>query len=334
MRRFGVALLLLLASCCVSPLAWAVGVSPGVATPVQREQAQALFQKGKRLFDAKKYADALVDFRAAMDIVASPNARLYVARCLSANGKLVEAYVEFDRTAVEANEHAREDSRYARTGASARTERDALAPKIAFVQAQVEHATDTTKMHIGGEEIRQAGWGEPVPVMPGEVEIVVETPSSPPVRKTVTIAAGEKKSVTLEASPLAAPAAGEPHMATHDRAGLRTYAYVAGGVGAAGLLTFAIAGILSDSTYSDLSGTCGSKPCPASKQSEVSRGRAEQTAADVGLGFGLAGLAVGATLFVLSLPPKREGATPEPPPRSTTPEVSFGPGWMGLRGRF
>jgi hypothetical protein len=318
------AVVVLSAACPAS----AVGVSPGSATAVQREQAQALFKRGKDLFDAGKYADALSAFRGSMDIVASPNSRLYVARCLRETKKLVEAYVEFDRTAVEANEHAREDSRYVRTGASARTERDALAPKIGFVVVRVDHPIPATTLRVAGEEIRQAGWGEPVPVTPGENELVVETPGSPPVHQTVTVSAGEKKNVLLDV-------AGPPALATvagaaRDSRALRPYAYVSGGVGVAGLMTFAIAGLLSNSTYSDLSSACDHRPCPASKQSEVSRGQSEQTAANVGLGFGLVGLGLGATLFILSLPPKAPGGEAPAPPTSAS--LSVGP--SGLRGTF
>jgi hypothetical protein len=327
-------LVVLLSAVAWSPEASAVGVSPGVATAVQREQAQALFVRGKQFFDAKKYADALAQFQAAMEVVASPNARLYVARCLRETGKLVEAYVEFDRTAVEANEHAREDSRYARTGASARTERDAIAPRIGFVDARIEHSTDATTLRIGSETIRQAGWGVAVPVMPGETEVSVETPPAAAIRQTVRVAAGEKKAVVIDAAGVAPVAIAEAGEASPDRRSWRPYAYAAGAVGAAGLLTFAIAGILSDSTYSDLSGACGTKPCPASKQSEVSRGQAEQTAADVGLGFALAGLATGVTLFILSMPPKKEAAPRTSPELPGAPEVSLGPGWVGLRGSF
>lgn len=42
---------------------------------------------------------------ASLDIVASPNTRLYIGRCLRDMGRTVEAYVELGRAAVEAKEH-------------------------------------------------------------------------------------------------------------------------------------------------------------------------------------------------------------------------------------
>jgi hypothetical protein len=335
MQRSAAALLVVLATGGMAPPAFAIGVSPGAATPVQRDQAQAVFQRAKKLFDAKNYAEALSEFRAAMDIVASPNARLYVARCLRQTGKLVEAYVEFDRTAVEATEHAREDSRYARTGASAATERDALAARLGFLHLHVDHPKESEKLFVAGEEIRQAGWREPVPVMPGDVEVRLEGGAPETITKTVTIVAGENKSIDLDAGP-AAVAESDGKASAEGRGSLRPYAYVATGVGAAGLLTFAIAGVLSDVTYSDLGSQCGNGHCPASKQSEVSRGQAEQTAADVGLAVGLAGLAGGVTLFILSLPPKREKRVEPGTAPATAPTAAFSllPGGLALRGTF
>src|ERR1700730_10725219 len=77
------------------------GVTPATATPVQREQAQARFLRGKELMGKRRYEEALAELRASREIVASPNARLEVARCLLAMGNAVAAYAEFGRTAIE-----------------------------------------------------------------------------------------------------------------------------------------------------------------------------------------------------------------------------------------
>src|SRR5579884_1681230 len=75
------------------------GVLPAAATPVQREQAQSRFLRGKDLLSKKRYDEALSEFRASHEIVASPNTRLEIARCLQGMGKTVEAYAELGRTA-------------------------------------------------------------------------------------------------------------------------------------------------------------------------------------------------------------------------------------------
>ena len=284
----------------------AAGVDPGAATPVQREQAQARFARGRQLYDGARYADAADEFRASNDIVASPNARLYLARALREQGRNVEAYVEFGRTVVEAGEHSKDDMRYNKAGAAARTERDALAPKIGFLVVRVQNASPETTLRIAGSEIRRAAWEEPAPVMPGANEVVVETPGHEAAHETVTLTAGERKEISLDAGLPAAPApAPPPPVATPaPRPNLRPYAYVAGGVGAAGLVTFAVAGLLSNSAYSDLSSSCPQNRCPADKAGSISSGRTEQTIANVGLVVGVLGIAAGVTLYVIGAPAK------------------------------
>jgi hypothetical protein len=340
MRAKPILLAFLLAASALAPDAFGAGVDPGAATPVQREQAQLRFARGRQYLTWKKYPEALAELDASLEIVASPNTRLLKARCLRDMGKLVAAYVEFGRTIVEAKELARTDTRYAKAGEGATEDRAALEPQIGFVTVTVEHASPDTKLVIAGEEIRRAAWGEAAPVAPGDATISVETKGSTPVTKTVTLAAGEKKSVTIDAgagtalptaAPPPAPVAVEEK--THveppsDRTSLRPYAYVAGAVGAAGFATFAIFGLMSSSTYSDLQNQC--KPtCPASKNGDISSGKSQQTIANVGLVVGVVGAAAGVTLFVVSAP-KKNASESEPPKAAAV----VGPGWIGVKGAF
>jgi hypothetical protein len=314
--------------------AWADGVPPAGATPLQREQAQSRFLRGKDLMDKGQYQEALVEFRASHDIVSSPNTRLEIARDLRAAGQLVAAYAEFGRTAIEAKELASEDNRYRRAYEAASAERAELEPHLGFASLTVSHATDETRVSIGDEELRRAAWGEPAPLAAGSTAIVVTTPGHRPITRTVTVASGEHVTLTVDAdeaaSEPAVPPASEPSplpAETHDttRGALRTSAYVAGGVGVAGLATFAVGAVLARGTFDDLQKACGNGPCPPSRQAEVDRGRTEQTLANVGLIVGLVGVAAGVTLFVVSLP---KGA----PAQSVA--VTAVPGGLGVTGAF
>ena len=321
-----------LAALAIPGAARAAGVDPSSATAVQREQAQQRFFRGKAFLAMKKYDDAANELRASLEIVASPNTRLLLARCLREQGHLVEAYVEFGRAVVEAKELARADVRYAKAGESAGEDRNALEPKLAFVSVSVTNASDETKLRVGREELRRAAWSEPVPMMPGATEIVVETPGRPPVIRSVTLAAGEKKSLTIDAGPAPSQSA-EPVATTpredqegkKDRTALRPYAYVAGGVGAAGVLTFAVFGALANSTYSDLKDQCHGGPCAPPRANDISSGKTQQTIANIGLVVGVIGLGAGVALYVLSAPPKSSDEAPHA-------AVVLGPGWLGIRG--
>ncbi len=308
-RRLLPALAMALALAASGAPARADGVDPGGATPVQREQAQGRFLKGRELYTQGRFDAALEEFRGSHGIVASPNARLYTARCHRELGHLVAAYSEFGRTIVEAREHAQEDPRYARTAESADEERKALAPKLGFLTLTVPHAEPGTKLTVAGEEI-PGGRAEAVPVEPGGAEIVVDTPGRAPIRQRADVAAGETKTMSVDAAaaPSTTPpvAAAPPAAPTDDagRARMRTFSYVAGGVGVAGLATFAIFGALSNGKFEDLKTACRGGPCPPSRQDDIDAGRRDQTIANVGLVIGLIGVAAGVTLFLVSSPKK------------------------------
>ena len=315
-----------------SGLARADGVLPALATPVQREQAQARFARGKELLAKKQYDAALAEFRASHEIVGSPNTRLELARCYRAMGRIVAAYAELGRAAVEAKELVGQDNRYQRAFDSATTERAEIQPQLGFVALTIENPSDETKVTVGGEEIRRAAWNEPAPAVAGATEVLVETPGHAPVRRALTLTAGQRTALTVDAQSgdtLGGPAAPppEPPRPESPTSPLRKWAYVAGGVGVAGLAVFTIGGVMARSTYNDLDSACHGGPCPSDKSGEISSGKTQQTIANVGLVFGIAGVAAGATLFVLSLPKGSPAAAP-------TTGLVVAPGWMGLRGSF
>ena len=112
--------------------------------------------------------------------------------------------------------------------------------------------------------------------------------------------------LALPKLPLGAPVTGGENAAatastsTDEGAGLRTAGYVAGGVGLVGLALFAIAGLSAKSAYDKLESDCGQTPCTdEAHRSDIEGGKMMQTAANIGLAAGLAGLGVGATLLVL-----------------------------------
>ena len=326
-------------------VARAGGVNPAQATAQQRADAQGHFIKARDLLKAKKTEEALAELRASYDVVASPNAHLYIARCLRDLGKLPEAYVEYGRTAAEANTLG---ARYADAGSASANERTELESKLAFLTVSVDHAADGATVVIGASPLERASWGTAVPVLPGSVDVVVSGADGKEIaRQAVSLSGGERKGVTLDGQPKPVPVptatttAVDPNdlppefrakkkeepppllVSEHSSSEkLRPYAYLAGGVGAAGLATLLIAGLLKKGTYSDLQSACNGA-CPPSKSGEISTGKAEETAANVGLVVGLVGVAVGVTLFVVSMPKKA-------PVSNAALVVS--PSFIGIRG--
>jgi len=306
---------------------------PAAATPAPEavEKAQSLFKKGNSLYEAKKYNHALEQFRASYAAVPSPNSRLYIARTLERMGELRDAYLEFEGVIEEASARAATEPRYAKTQETATAERDDLAGKIALVTVTVAHPDVASSLQIGGKDVPRARWGKPFPAAPGPVEVVVASTTGAPVRESLTLAAGDKRELTLDPQPAGTgPEGGGPiEVSTPSpRAGLRPYAYVAGGVGLAGLGLFTVAGLMASNTYSDLSSSC-SGPCPPDRQDDVDAGKTQQTLANIGLIVGGVGLVAGATLFVLSV---TGGSSDEQ--GTTSSQIVIGPSYAGLHGTF
>jgi hypothetical protein len=115
--------------------------------------------------------------------------------------------------------------------------------------------------------------------------------------------ASDAKSASAAAPPVVPPPPSD------DGAGLRTAGYIAGGVGIAGFILFAVAGIGAKNAHDRLEENCGSGQCDeATKQSDIEDGKMLQTAANIGLATGLTGLGLGATLIVLGARPSESSA--------------------------
>jgi hypothetical protein len=234
-------------------IALADGALLSQATPVQREQAQSRFRRAKELMAKGRYDEAAAEFRASHDIVASPNTRLELGRCMRAQGRLVAAYAEFGRTMVEAKEVLAEDQRYQRAYDAAVAERTQLEPKLGFVALTIDNAAEGTRIVVGHEEIRRAAWGEPAPVEAGTTEVRISSPGHADVVRSVTVSAGGRVPLRLDAQsgdvPQATHAAEAPAPAPGEDAEKKPLpmwpAYVGYGAGATLLVTGLVVGFSS-----------------------------------------------------------------------------------------
>jgi hypothetical protein len=327
-----------------SSAARADGVAVGSATPAETKQATEHFLAGKQARDAKSWDKAISELRASLSVVNSPNARLELARSLRESGALGDAWSEYGRVIDDASALAGAQPRYRQTADAATSERAEIESKNTLVTVTVLHAPPGAVLKVGGRQVASEKWKSPVVASPGAVDVVlVDANGKELARQTVAASAGRPASATVDAQPspppgpspsqdpddqpdFAKPAEPPPAApSSGGRANLRPYAYVAGGIGVAGLAAFTVLGVMSNNDFNDLKSSCPGGRCPASKSGEISDGRTFQTLANVGLGVGIAGVAVGATLFVLSVTGKQES------PQDATGLV-VGPGYLGLRG--
>jgi hypothetical protein len=333
-RHLALAAIVIAPALTAGGAALAMPADRAAPTTAQVQKATGLFVKATELYKAKKYSAALEEFRASYALVPSPNSHLYIARCLSFSGDTREAWIELDRTAAEA---AAGGAKYVPTHDSAVAERDELGAKLSFVTVAAPNADPALSIRIAGRDVPSDRVGKPYPVTPGPVEVIVQAPGKPPLRQTVTVASGERRDVDLNGPVAAAPAGPPPDVPVvvvkKGVSPLRIGAFVAGGVGVVGFALFAAGGVLSSGTYSDLKTLCmNQEGCPngnrALANQKISSGNTQQTLADVGLGIGIAGLAAGAALFVVS--------TRRAPSDASQPTAGLvvGPSWIGAQGSF
>ncbi|MGH7436922.1 MAG: hypothetical protein ACRENE_14715 [Polyangiaceae bacterium] len=304
------------------------------------ENAKELFEHGRDLRAHGNCADALPLFQKAYSLFPSGLGSLRnVAVCDETLGRSTSAraaWLELRRALV-----GNGDPKYAGWSEDADHAAARLAPRVAAL------AVDVVVAGAPGDAGRPAGPGDGIDVTvdgnalareqlgatmerdPGKVVVrAVGAAGVTPEETTLTLAAGETRHVTLRVivatappEPVAAsPAPGpspteEPSPRPAGRASpLRTGAWVAFGVGAAGVLGTAISFSMRQSALGALSNQCpmyATLPCdPAVKAavtSDESQGRTASALIDVFGTLALAGAATGVVLYVLGA----RGSTPK-----------------------
>jgi hypothetical protein len=284
-----------------APTEAAAGAETAKPAPVDDQaRAQQLFMEGMELYDAGTFGTALERFRDSFEAVKSPNSRLMIARSLRGLGSLGAAFQTYELALQDAEVAASDNERYADTASAAREELASLRPAVGLVVIHIEgDAPSDATLAVGGIPVERELWNRPIAVTPGTAEIVLDADGRLPARETLEIEAGKTRRLSLVLGAGFESDAGEPPAPVDDsKKSLRTGAYVAGGIGLAGLVTFGL-GVSTD----------------ASSTISV-------------LGIVTAGLGIGGglTLYILSEEDDDKGA-----PRTA---LDIGPGSIRLRGTF
>lgn len=310
----------------------AAATSVAAANPEQRRAAQKMFEAADELFESARYGEAAQAFRASYELVASPNSRLMVARSLREEGQLAEAYREYQGTMRDAEASG---GRYAEALTTANAESSALREQLAFVEVP----EDTAQQLRIGEHVLELEAGEPVAADAGQVELQLLADGQVIASETVTLRAGATH-VFGTADEAVEPSSTKPQELTEGTSeeplsppapppqgtsGLRWGAYVAGGVGAAGLISFGVFGLLARNQHDALEEDCPGGACASDPSQRADKGELYQNVANASLGLGVLGIATGATLFFFSEPDDE-----------VAPSVGLrlGPGNVSVCGRF
>lgn len=319
----------------IAPIACALMMSLGPIAAAEdaradqaADQAAKAFDQGRKLWDAKDPAGALPFFQKAAEQTNSPNARLYLARCLRDTGKLPQAYDEMERTVRDARELAEKDQRYVQTRDTAAAELALLEPRIGKIIVALGSTLSGAAVSIAGAAVDAAKLGTPIAVMPGNLSVVAKSADGTTTEKAVAVAAGATLTVTLEraatgaapVSPTVPDKGPAPPPPEEEGGGFGVVRGVGIGVaaaGVAGFVLFAVGTLQADEKLSTLEQECGGGPCTDPKYEDVIQsGKNAEIMAYTGLGVGIAGVVAGTFMMIFGGPsePEAKAARWEPTP--------------------
>jgi len=336
----------LLATALASPVVHAQ--QPGDAA--RMAAAQQRFDRGFELFDRHDYATAITEFRASLELAASPNTRLYVGLCLLQTGALAEAHAELQRTFTEARDRAVSDPRYTNARNIAERELNAVRPRLGRLVVRADGAPAGAVLRAGSLEIIPAMLGIPLYFDPGEITLTGDAPERAPFRQTVRLAADvtTEVAVTFERATVArAPNPNAslvtvrtepPRRLPVERVtggGVRTAGYVVGGLGVLGVGAFALFGNFAMTRFEEVSLACNNRRCATrAQEGNIDEGETWQLAANVSLGVGVGLLVTGAIMIAVGGPRVTVEEEEERRTATISPYVDAAGQTLGVHGAF
>jgi hypothetical protein len=300
--------------------------------------ARSVAVSGREAFNAGDYETALSLFRKAYELFPAPTVVLYEARTLEKMGLLleaVEAYTRTTRTAVPSGSPAQ----FAEAIAAARSEGDALRDRVPSLVVEVRGVNTNDpglNVSINGRPIGSEQLAQPQRLNPGTYRVSGAVGGERRTSADVTLVPGQSRRVVLNliaqpADPLAAEGAVSTpvDVAPTSRRGPPLLAYVAGGVGVAGIGAGVITGLLANGKYNEAERECPDDQCaPGSPGVDaVDAFRTWRMVSSVSYGVGAAGLAAGVVLWLTASGDEESGQARTLEPWGTANTA-------GIRGTF
>lgn len=292
------------------------------AQPSRAQTWMPLFEEGKKLSEAGKWAEACPKFAEAHR--QKPDATgitLNLADCYKHVGKNASAWSLFKEGSFLAKKSG--DTARADFGEK---EAAAIEPTLSRLQVDVEDTPGLT-IHVDDQDLGKGAFGTPVPVDPGEHKIEATAPGYSVWSTTVRIGPNKDKQ-TLKIPSLQKIDIPTPGGATGPNPALRPAAIAVGSLGIVGLALGGAMGGLAMSAKSNLTTLCPGNACTNTNggQDKLASAKTKALVSTVGLSVGGAALATGVVLFVLSA----RGSSPKQDEHKAALLPTFGPDGGGL----
>lgn len=282
------------------------------------------YQHAQELFDQKRFAEALIIFRAVAKDLNSPNAMFMAARCLIGLERWVEAWKSMGIAIDLAERRSKSAPRYLQTRDAAAAQRQLLTSKIGRLTLAIAEPPKTLKVIVNGRIKSLDSLGKILGFAPGKIQVEAEADGFVPFSKELSLRGGENRTLVLNLVPKNRPTP-TPQTIKKPLSPLVIAGGILGGLGLLGFGTFGVAGILANNDYETLKQSCTFAPCTDPRANELAdRGELLDLSANIGLAVGIAGVAVGTTLIVAG------SFTTS----SQELALQVGPGSIRLRGTF
>lgn len=327
--------------------------------------AEALFEEGRSLMKAKKYAEACAKLNASLRIDPAVGTMLYLADCYEKNGQSASAWSMFT-DAMSAAQQAGQGER----ALKAKLRVQSLAPKL--VRLNITLAPENTDVNAielkrDGVVVGAALFGTAVPVDPGDHPIEVTAPGKkpwsgvasvpnkpgsviafvvpkledlpplpvePPPVPTATASAAP--TATAPPPPTATaplPAVTAPPPPPPADTTVRTVGFFVGGTGLAGAVVASALGFMAKSKNDEALTYCDGAFCREQKGVDLTN-EAKSLAVGSTVAFIASGAAVAVGLGMVIYPSVSGPSPARAALQVPAPEVVVGPGSLSVRGRF
>jgi hypothetical protein len=306
--------------------------------------AEALFQAGLEAMRAGNYEEACPKLRESYRLEPLAGALFTLAECEAAWGNsatAIEHYQTFinSLTAMDAKRRDQFEERR-RLALDKITALTALAPEITVDVAAAAPPNLVVKRN--GVLIDPQAYGVGKKVNQGMYVVSAELEGKPVWERRVTVMERDRARIEVPwplpgHEPSSAPAAAETSRQADEPKQsvlpLRTLMYVAAGVGAAGLTTGVVAGLVALGKKATIEDNCPDRLCNAEGRDAVDAGQSAALVSSIGFAAGVLGAGAAAALFVLS---RSDARKDEMHRRGLSPTLaaSHRGGAIGLRGSF
>lgn len=281
--------------------------------------AERLFNEGVTKLKEGRYDVACPALRESQRIDPRSGTLFALADCEDKAGRIATAaalYEDYLRSVAEIKQT--DKLRHQKRIQMANARKAALVAEIPELTLTLPpSAPKGVKITRDGMELTEAALGVSLPLDPGEHVVVTQAPGGPAVEQTIVLARGEMRTIELKVEAPGAPPsvsslavlksgglvtkAPPPDPQLDSRSsGRRTGAFIAGGIGLAGLAVGGVAGGLALQKKSIVDERCIDKECDSEGKAAADAGKTLAIVSTVGFGVGVAGAATAVVLWLVS----------------------------------